>query len=264
MPAVPYIVSAALKEVGSANTGSDVHGVDVSPDGTKVVSGLRSGMIKVWDVANPRPYNASEWESVEGVFPGTPSWEAQTPIAYWKNTITGDVRRENSSAGALSPRTDQSLGFGCVLGPKSLLLLQNGRLLPRNAATLELKSEKANAHDCPVLSIDFSPDGSKIVSASGDFYGDGGSNTIKVWDSGALWPQIASPWPNLTIRDFSGRYTRAEERKGERPRSPDQFRRVLARWNEHRVCLWRSPPRHDQSLGFGCDFGPKSPLLGQI
>ena len=49
MPAVPYIVSATLNEVGSANTGSSVFGVDVSPDGTKVISGLSTGTIKVWD-----------------------------------------------------------------------------------------------------------------------------------------------------------------------------------------------------------------------
>ena len=32
-----------------------------------------------------------------------------------------------------------------------------------------------------MLSIDFAPDGKTIVSASGDIYGNGGSNTIKVW-----------------------------------------------------------------------------------
>ena len=46
------------------------------------------------------------------------------------------------------------------------------------AVKLEMLSEKINAHSEAVLSVAFSPDGSKIVSGSGD-------KTIKVWDSGA-------------------------------------------------------------------------------
>ena len=53
-------------------------------------------------------------------------------------------------------------------------------------ASLELKGEKESAHDCPVLSVAFSPKGNTIVSASGDIYGLGGTNTIKVWDAGTL------------------------------------------------------------------------------
>jgi len=39
-------------------------------------------------------------------------------------------------------------------------------------------SEKPNAHSLNINSVAFSPDGTKIVSGSGD-------KTIKVWDSGA-------------------------------------------------------------------------------
>ena len=42
-------------------------------------------------------------------------------------------------------------------------------------------SEKTNAHSGYVISVAFSPDGTKIVSGSGD-------KTIKVWDLGALLP----------------------------------------------------------------------------
>ena len=41
--------SASLNEIGSADTGSYVLSVNFSPDGTKIVSGLSSGMLKVWD-----------------------------------------------------------------------------------------------------------------------------------------------------------------------------------------------------------------------
>ena len=37
-----------------------------------------------------------------------------------------------------------------------------------------------------MLSVAFSPKGNTIVSASGDIYGQGGTNTLKVWVSAAL------------------------------------------------------------------------------
>ena len=46
------------------------------------------------------------------------------------------------------------------------------------ADELELLNEKTNDHSRDVMSVAFSPDGTKIVSGSRD-------KTIKVWDSGA-------------------------------------------------------------------------------
>ena len=46
---------------------------------------------------------------------------------------------------------------------------------------MELLSEKTNAHSGDIISVAFSPDGTKIVSGSDD-------QTIKVWDFGAPEP----------------------------------------------------------------------------
>ena len=51
-------------------------------------------------------------------------------------------------------------------------------LSPSFAGTLELKTEKQNAHSGTIWSVGFNKDGSQIVSGSSD-------KTIKVWDSGA-------------------------------------------------------------------------------
>ena len=52
------------------------------------------------------------------------------------------------------------------------------------AETLELKTEKKNAHSEFIRSVDFSPDGKTIVSGSDD-------RTLKVWNAGetAAFPQ---------------------------------------------------------------------------
>jgi hypothetical protein len=58
---------------------------------------------------------------------------------------------------------------------KSLLLGQTDALLACLTGKLELLSEKMNAHSNYITSVVFSPDGTKIVSGSGD-------KTIKVWE----------------------------------------------------------------------------------
>ena len=56
-------------------------------------------------------------------------------------------------------------------------------------ASLELKAEKESTHSVYVTSVAFSPDGSTIVSGSGD-------KTIKVWDAGTLARHIPRPAQN--------------------------------------------------------------------
>ena len=47
-------------------------------------------------------------------------------------------------------------------------------------------AEKTNAHSRAIISVVFSPDGTKIVSGSADA-------TIKVWDSGEPQPSKSTP-----------------------------------------------------------------------
>ena len=62
------------------------------------------------------------------------------------------------------------------MSPKPPIPFLNWLALPL-AATLELVTEKINAHSREISSVGFSPDGKTIVSAC---YG----GTLKVWDAG--------------------------------------------------------------------------------
>ena len=65
--------------------------------------------------------------------------------------------------------------------------------MPSLAATLELKTEMANAHSGFINSVAFNNDGTKIVSGSFD-------KTIKVWGESPPYPTAASfaPTDDLT------------------------------------------------------------------
>ena len=60
------------------------------------------------------------------------------------------------------------------------------------AMLINCVAEKTNAHSGYIMSVAFSPDGTKIVSGSND-------GTIKVWDSGA--PRSLKSRPSLAKSD---------------------------------------------------------------
>ena len=91
--------------------------VGFNNDGTKIVSGSFDQTIKVWDAV--RPFDESEWEEVDisgmekGYYNNMVLIEGLGNVDsnYWKNKVTGDLRKEYSTVGArLGPRTAQSLG----------------------------------------------------------------------------------------------------------------------------------------------------------
>ena len=162
------------------------------------------------------------------------------------------IQTERRSFLVLGTRRSKS-GMVRSLFCSPLLVLVLTCALPSLAATtLELKSEKQNAHSSVISSVQFSPNGALIVSGSRD-------QTIKVWDAGTL----ARKSPCLTKTDFSCllcRYPRAQGDQGERPRRLDPFGGVQSSgWQDNCVRLRGS---HDQSLGLCAAISLKSPLLG--
>ena len=119
----PVLAAASLElkaEKQSAHS-EGISSVAFSPDGATIISGSYDKTIKVWD-ANPRPFDASEWEEVdisgmEKDDDGEVEIEGLGYVGsnYWRNKVTGGLRKEYSTAGArLDPRTAQSLGCRCA------------------------------------------------------------------------------------------------------------------------------------------------------
>jgi WD40 repeat protein len=91
-----------------------------------------------------------------------------------------------------------------------------------------IKIEKVNAHNKATVVVQFSRNGSKIVSVDRD-------NTIKVWDSGAFWPKIPPLLPKLTLPGFPGSHAGTQDREGQCAQRLHPIRRLLARRIEN--CL---------------------------
>ena len=92
-----------VSEKTNAHSG-DINSVAFSPDGKTIVSGSDNKTLKVWDVANPRPYNAAEWEEVDiSAIPKNRYDHVKieglgfTKSNYWRNTVTGDKQNEKPS-----------------------------------------------------------------------------------------------------------------------------------------------------------------------
>ena len=134
--------------------------------------------------------------------------------------------------------------------PSNLPLLGQTRcLLACLTGNLELVSEKTNAHSNTIMSVAFSPDGTKILSGSFD-------KTIKVWESGApREPKIAPPRPKLMHVGLSGRQAGDAEREDERPQPHHHVGGVFPGRDQDRVGIVR---QNDQSLGFGCAAEPSN------
>ena len=102
-------------EKSNAHSGY-VFSVAFSPDGKTIVSASNDKSIKVWDAINFLPFNASEWDEVdisgmEKDSDGDVKVEGLGYIKsnYWKNTATGEVRKEYpSTAGKLLPPLNRS------------------------------------------------------------------------------------------------------------------------------------------------------------
>ena len=125
----------------------DINSVAFNHDGLQIVSGSDDGTIKVWD-AYPRPFNASDWEEVdisgmEKDDDGEVEIEGLGYISsnYWKNSITGDLRTDYSTAGkpsALEPIKVWDAGEPFQLLPTAM----RSHLMPSLIASQALSSSR--------------------------------------------------------------------------------------------------------------------------
>jgi len=168
--------------------------VQFSPDGTKIVSGSDDQTIKVWDasslalVTERTNAHSNMVTSVQFSPDGTKivSGSRDKTIKVW-DSATLDLKTEKANAHsdwiksvAFSPD-----GTKIVSGSEDKVWDDQGAWTKSetikvwDAASLELKTEKQNAHSDWIKYVAFSPDGKTIVSGSDD-------KTIKVWDAESL------------------------------------------------------------------------------
>jgi WD40 repeat protein len=188
------VLEDSLTLKGEVDTGmAQVHIVNFSPDGSKIVGGgpssdHSSGTIKVWELRDQpvgeRDFVASKDDQTaidqaynEGCTPVSINGVA---VSSWEEfdakleEIEGEITIKVWDSGELEPK---------------LPVLPKSTAPGATTGTLELKATKENAHSKPISSVAFNPvDGKTIVSA--------GDQTMKVWDSGVLVPLITSPWLN--------------------------------------------------------------------
>ena len=170
------------------------------------MSGSDDRKIKVWAM---RPVDESEWEEVQGegtAEEGPKDWRGKyvLKLPYWRNTVTGDLEQQKPSKSEnlrLEPRDDQSLG--CAVSPSAspqLPFLTSPLLNTTDAESLAMITEKQNAHNNVVSSVQFSPNGALIVSGSWD-------RTIKVWGALAApdcQPQLPFPLVTTLVLNIAG------------------------------------------------------------
>ncbi|KAF5334716.1 hypothetical protein D9758_017351 [Tetrapyrgos nigripes] len=117
------------QSVGFWDTGSEVKGISVSPDGTRIVSGSEDGTVRIWDAQT-----------------GTAIGEPLRGHQDWVQSV------------AFSPD-----GARIVSGSDDRTV----RIW--DAQTGTAIGEPLQGHEHSVQSVAFSPDGARIVSGSGDF-----------------------------------------------------------------------------------------------
>lgn len=137
-----------------------VQSVDYHPDGSKMVSGAGKGRLKVW-AADSVSIDESDWEEIRGDFPVRDERMPDYEVTYWKNKVTGELRLDNSPGELISLAP---ASCNPPVTPSPLIL-----------GTLQLLAQDEEAHVALVTSVAFSPDGTKIASASG--FGE-----LLVWD----------------------------------------------------------------------------------
>ena len=65
------------------------------------MSACEGGTLKVWDVANPRPYIESEWEEVNETRDFGTRFDPNKVQSWWRNKMTGHEQPTKPTGGAL-------------------------------------------------------------------------------------------------------------------------------------------------------------------
>ncbi|KIK66938.1 hypothetical protein GYMLUDRAFT_156943, partial [Collybiopsis luxurians FD-317 M1] len=169
------------------NTGSEVLSIDISKDGTRIVSGSVNMTARIWNIKNGSPIGEPLQGHTNGVgsVAFSPdgkrivSGSADKTIRIW-NAETGSPIGEHLQGHTdwpLQGHTDWVWSVACSPDGKRILSGSADKTIQIwNAETGTPIGEPLQGHTDWVGSVVFSPDGKRIVSGSGD-------KTIRIWNA---------------------------------------------------------------------------------
>lgn len=144
-----------------------------SPDGNRIVSASADGTIRLWDVDRANSFEKRLKGHTNMVYAVAFSNDGMRVVseAYGNDFIVWDI----ATGIQVEPQQDDYVLLAKISPDSmSVLLLNEKNVTILNTETFEKKS--LNGHTNIITSASFSPDGTRIVTASWD-------NTIRIWDA---------------------------------------------------------------------------------